>query len=51
VVPVPAVPCVVVLIKEMNFLAGRQINVRVLLQQAMQCCGATFLGAETEELR
>ena len=51
VVSVPAFSCVVVLIEEMNFLAGRQINVRVLFQQAMQCGGAPFLGAETEELR
>ena len=51
VVPVPAFPCIVILIKKMNFLAGRQINVWVLPQRMMQCCGATFLGAESEELR
>ena len=51
VVSVPVVSCFVVQIEEMNFLAGRQINVRVLFQQAMQCGGAAFLGAETEELR
>ena len=51
VVSVPAFSCVVVLIKEMNFLAGRQINVRVLLQQAMQRGCSTFLGAEAKEVR
>ena len=51
VVAIPGFFFAVVLVKKVNFLAGRQKHLRVLPQLAMQRRSSAFLGAEAEEVR